>query len=382
MIRSLNGVWSNSSPRSEGAHVSHGPRGRLPVPRQPQCPEAPFGIAVQRFGPVPALSHSSWARLLGYQHDLRHAVLAFLFGSIILEVIPMCIVGIIGQREGLNTALLARWTGSERSVRPSSASRSGSASSDGSASDSHLCGIARRADAWSLARVGVELVFGLIVTAIVALGVQAECSGWRISPCRCSSRPRRLVNSSRSWAVTTFADLSLGTPSWSEDHGGAGTGYRRGRPPTGRHHHGRHGRLQPRREAMSSSRPLWEFAGRVRDRSGQGVAGPRGGVWQHRRDRHLVDRARRLAHRAHRHSEDQRLEPLLVLRHPGELVSTAFNRNLYRVTTTIVLGVVGSVLAAAGILGHFTEFLIILGVAFPPIAVIMVAEYFVVSMAR
>lgn len=23
----------------------------------------------------------------------------------------MCIVGIIGQREGLNTALLARWTG-------------------------------------------------------------------------------------------------------------------------------------------------------------------------------------------------------------------------------------------------------------------------------
>ena len=63
-------------------------------------------------------------------------------------------------------------------------------------------------------------------------------------------------------------------------------------------------------------------------------------------------------------------------------VSTAFRRDLHRVTTTIVLGVVGSVLAAAGILGHFTDFLIVLGVAFPPIAGIMVAEYFVVKQWR
>jgi len=42
-------------------------------------------------------------------------------------------------------------------------------------------------------------------------------------------------------------------------------------------------------------------------------------------------------------------------------ISTAFGRDLHRVTTTIVLGVVGSVLAAVGILGHFTEFLIVLG---------------------
>jgi cytosine permease len=63
-------------------------------------------------------------------------------------------------------------------------------------------------------------------------------------------------------------------------------------------------------------------------------------------------------------------------------VSTAFRRDLHRVTTTIVLGVVGSVLAAAGILGHFTDFLIVLGVAFPPIAGIMVAEYFIVRKWR
>ena len=39
-------------------------------------------------------------------------------------------------------------------------------------------------------------------------------------------------------------------------------------------------------------------------------------------------------------------------------------------------------LAAAGILGQFTDFLIVLGVAFPPIAGIMVAEYFVVRRWR
>lgn len=63
-------------------------------------------------------------------------------------------------------------------------------------------------------------------------------------------------------------------------------------------------------------------------------------------------------------------------------ISTAFGRNLHRVTTTIVLGVVGSVLAAVGILGQFTEFLIVLSVAFPPIAGIMIAEYYFVCRWR
>ncbi len=47
-----------------------------------------------------------------------------------------------------------------------------------------------------------------------------------------------------------------------------------------------------------------------------------------------------------------------------------------------MLGVVGSVLAAVGFLDAFTPFLIVLGVVFPPIAGIMVAEYFVVKRWR
>jgi len=63
-------------------------------------------------------------------------------------------------------------------------------------------------------------------------------------------------------------------------------------------------------------------------------------------------------------------------------ISTTFNKNLHRVSITVVLGIVGSVLAAAGILSQFIDFLIILGVAFPPIAGIIVAEYFVVKKWR
>jgi len=63
-------------------------------------------------------------------------------------------------------------------------------------------------------------------------------------------------------------------------------------------------------------------------------------------------------------------------------VGTVFGRHVNRAVVTLVIGVVGSVLAAAGILTRFMDFLIILGVAFPPIAGIMVAEYFVVKKWR
>src|SRR5262249_5932652 len=42
----------------------------------------------------------------------------------------------------------------------------------------------------------------------------------------------------------------------------------------------------------------------------------------------------------------------------------------------------GTALSAAGILEHFVEFLMLLGVGFPPIAGIMVAEYYVVRRYR
>lgn len=51
-------------------------------------------------------------------------------------------------------------------------------------------------------------------------------------------------------------------------------------------------------------------------------------------------------------------------------------RRLSRTAVTIVLGTAGSVLSAAGIIGKFVSFLTVIGVVVPPIAGIMIAEYF------
>ncbi|WP_433334511.1 purine-cytosine permease family protein [Spirillospora sp. CA-294931] len=57
-------------------------------------------------------------------------------------------------------------------------------------------------------------------------------------------------------------------------------------------------------------------------------------------------------------------------------------RRLSRTAVTITLGVAGSVISALGIIDKFVEFLTVLGVVLPPVAGIMIAEYFVVRTWR
>lgn len=63
-------------------------------------------------------------------------------------------------------------------------------------------------------------------------------------------------------------------------------------------------------------------------------------------------------------------------------LSTVFGLRVNRVVATIAIGVVGTALSALGILDRFADFLTVLGVALPPIAGIMVAEYFLVRRWR
>ena len=67
-------------------------------------------VAVQRFGQISALSQFLLGATLGYGMSFRNAFLAFTFGAVILEVVAI-FVGIAGMREGLQTSVLARWTG-------------------------------------------------------------------------------------------------------------------------------------------------------------------------------------------------------------------------------------------------------------------------------
>ncbi|GIN21648.1 purine-cytosine permease family protein [Siminovitchia fordii] len=69
-----------------------------------------FGIATMRFGQISALSQFLLGAALGYGMDFWTAFWAITLGAVILEVVSI-FVGIAGMREGLSTTLLVRWAG-------------------------------------------------------------------------------------------------------------------------------------------------------------------------------------------------------------------------------------------------------------------------------
>lgn len=339
-----------------------------------------FGIAVQRFGQVSALSQFLLGATLGYAMTFSEAFLALLLGSIILEVI-MCIVGIIGQKEGLNTALLARWTGFGEI----------GASLVGLAIGISLIGwfgIQSAISAQSLESLlpGVmpewawSLLFGLAVTAIVAVGFVGM--QWLAN----ITVPLFLVLVG--WSIISeLSTHSIGDLLTSPAPGPTmsvwqGTAIVAGGLIVG---------------AIITA-DMTRFNRSKADVVKQTVVGVTLGEFVIGLSGVLLAHAAQSGNIVAIVTSSVGLVGLIIVI-TGTLkindwnlysstlglvnfISTAFGKNLHRVTTTIVLGVVGSVLAAAGILSQFTEFLIILGVAFPPIAGIMVAEYFLVRRWR
>jgi cytosine permease len=61
---------------------------------------------------------------------------------------------------------------------------------------------------------------------------------------------------------------------------------------------------------------------------------------------------------------------------------TLTGKKFHRGTTTLVIGVIGTVLSVLGILNFFANFLTILGTAIPPLAGIMVVDYFFLKRSR
>ncbi|MDQ1084961.1 MULTISPECIES: cytosine permease [Microbacterium] len=339
-----------------------------------------FGIAVQRFGQVSALSQFLLGATLGYAMTFGEAFLALLLGSIILEVI-MCIVGIIGQKEGLNTALLARWTGFGEigaslvglAIGISLIGWFGIQSAISAESlDSLLPGVMPMW-AWSL-------LFGLAVTAIVAVGFVGM--QWLANV----TVPLFLVLVG--WSIITeLSNHSIGDLLTSPAPGPTmsvwqGTAIVAGGLIVG---------------AIITA-DMTRFNRSKADVVKQTVVGVSLGEFVIGLSGVLLAHAAQTGNIVAIVTSSVGLVGLIIVI-TGTLkindwnlysstlglvnfISTAFGKNLHRVSTTIVLGVVGSILAAAGILSQFTGFLIILGVVFPPIAGIMVAEYFLVRRWR
>src|SRR3954451_7476147 len=93
---------------STDVHVGHDDYALERVPGSARYPW--LSVATQRFGQIACMSQFLLGATLGFAMTLWNAVLAITLGCVILEIIAVA-VGIAGQREGLSTSVLARWTG-------------------------------------------------------------------------------------------------------------------------------------------------------------------------------------------------------------------------------------------------------------------------------
>ncbi|MFE0504289.1 purine-cytosine permease family protein [Peribacillus butanolivorans] len=64
------------------------------------------------------------------------------------------------------------------------------------------------------------------------------------------------------------------------------------------------------------------------------------------------------------------------------IIDSLFKVKVNRAIVTLVIGVIGTVLSIMGILERFVDFLVLLGIMIPPIAGIMVVDYFVLKTYR
>jgi cytosine permease len=345
------------------------------VPDQARHPW--LSVATQRFGQSSALSQLLLGATLGFGMGFWDAFLALTLGAVLLNAITIAI-GVIGQREGLSTAILSRWTGF---------GHAGSA----------LLGlvIALSATGWfgvqtglaGLALAGVtgvlpapvwSLVFGLVVTIIAAYGVR-----WMAWTAYLTVPASLLL---MLWVVfTNVGDVPAALSS----------------PAPGP----RIGVLTAVTLVVGSfivgaavAPDMTRFNRSSWDVVKQTVLGITAGEW-------VVSCAGVLL--AHGLGTTDVMGAIsrssgwigalivvtAVLKiNDWNLYSASlglvnffdavFDLRISRAQVTVVVGCAGSFLAAVGIVGQFTHFLVLLGVVFPPVAGIMIAEYHVVRCWR
>lgn len=338
-----------------------------------------WSVATQRFGQISALSQFLLGSTLGFGMHFWGAFWALTLGAVILEIVAI-FVGVIGVREGLQTSMVARWTGfgaagSALIGLAIGISLIGWFGIQSAVSAEGLHSLLGFLPAW-----GWSLLFGLVVTAVVLWGFGSMqwvayvtvpsfliLVGWSII--------RTLVNHDVGALITSAPpgpQLTL-VQGATLVAGGFIVG-------------------------AVITPDMTRFNRTTADVVKQTVLGITLGEYAIGLTGVLLAHAARSADVITIVTSSVGWVGVLVvilgtlkindwnLYSSGlgvvNFVGTVFGRHVNRAVVTLVVGVVGSVLAAAGILTKFMDFLIILGVAFPPIAGIMVAEYFVVKRWR
>lgn len=338
-----------------------------------------WSVAVQRFGQISALNQFLLGAMLGFGMTFWNALLALTLGAVVLELVAI-LVGIIGMREGLSLSVLARWTGFGRggsaliglAVGISLVGWFGIQSAISGQSLVHLIG--------GLSEGGWALLFGLVVTVIVLRGMGSMAwTAYLTVPAFLA-----LVG----WSVVTelsrhdLGELVSSAPAGPSLTLIQGTTLVAGGFIVG----------------SVITPDMTRFSRSVADVVKQTVLGITLGEY-------VIGMAGVLLAYAARTAEITTIltssvgwvEVLMVVLGTLKIndwnlyssglgvvnfVATVFGRRAHRGVVTALIGIAGSVLAGVGILGRFAEFLTVLGSAFPPIAGIMVAEYFVVRRWR
>lgn len=338
-----------------------------------------FSVATQRFGQLSSLASFLLGATLGFGMDFWSAVLAITLGSVILEIVTI-FTGIAGQREGLSTSVLARWTGfggagSSLIGIAISLSAIGWFGIQNAVSAQGLANLVGVLPAWAWA-----LVFGVLVTLIVMFGM-----------------------ASMAWTAYVAVPAFLLLAGWSiiAELSKHSLGDLLTAPPGG-----------PTLTLIQGTTivaggfivgavitpDMSRFNRSAKDVVKQTVLGITLGEYVIG----LIGVLLALALKTNDvvaivTSTSGFIGTLIVITATLKIndwnlyaaslgivnfADRTMKRKLHRGAVTLTVGLIGTVLGAAGILGHFTDFLILLGVVFPPIAGIMVAEYFVVRKWR
>lgn len=338
-----------------------------------------FSVAAQRFGQVSALSQFLLGATLGMGMSFWNAVIAITLGAVVLEVVAI-LVGIIGVREGLSTSVLARWTGF---------GRYGSA----------LIGLV----------IAVSLIgwFG-IQNAVFAEGLRSLLGGpplwvWTIIAGAFVTLIVVFGFAGMKWIAYVTVPLFLALAGWSitvelSDHSLSDLV---SSPPPGPH------------LSMAAATTLvaggfivgavitadmTRFNRTVADVVKQTVVGITLGEYAIGLIGVLLAHGLKTGDVVAIVTSTSGVVGTVILIAATlkindwnlyssslgfvNLIDTLFGLRVNRAVMTIVLGAVGTLLAAVGILDAFEGFLDLLGVAVPPVAGIMVAEYFIVRRWR
>ncbi|RGE19293.1 cytosine permease [Leucobacter sp. wl10] len=342
-------------------------------------------VAVQRFGQLSALGNFFLAAMIGMGMDFWSAILAITIGSVLLEGVTI-FLGIAGMREGLSTSVLARWTGfgakgSALVGVAMAVSLTGWFAVQNEVFAQGLFSIIPQVPLWAWCLVG-----GALVTIITARGF--NFMKWVAYV----TVPAFLIVTLWAFAVEvskySLATLVNSPPPGTPISLAVGTTIVAGGFIVG-------AIFTPDMARFNRNRRDVVLQTVIGVTLGEYVVGVIGVLLAHAVKVATEDSAGQVV--AIIQSSSGILGVIVLVAsilkvndwnlYPSSLgisnaVEVFFRRRVNRATVAVVLGAVGSVLSAFGFANQFQGFLTELGILFPPIAAIIIADYYVLKTWR